>query len=1853
VLKHSLRAEPSFANVLSFAVSIACLALSPTASAAVNGNIIFNRGGQLYKADPVSGAATLFGNGSQPNYSLDGTTLVYVDSGRLFLAGSGLTLPGGGPANGAYPKVSPDNTHVAYQKTTTVGSSTLYHTYIIGAGVETELNPGGTNAYIHPAWFPDTAVSTKWKVLFVRTAANQAAVDAGTYAGDMFAEDFTFASNGAVIEGNKTALTHSPAKYSFPAYSPNGQYVIFCKDDGLWLMSADGTAVGQIKHDNGGTIGLLSGTRPAWSPDGKKVAFDFFGVLYTADVAIAADGSATASNVRTLLTTSSLSDMYPSWQAAQGGAPPPPAVDLDVRVTDTPDPVIADSTLTYTVSVMNKGLLAAPNVQANTAIPNDALFIASGTSQGCARVGTTRNVTCAFGNIVSGDTISKQITVRPTGRSSPLTFNVSVTSDLPDADPSNNSSIATTTVGPNTPPPNDNFLPDPNKPGTGPIKLDGMSGTKSGTNVGATREIPMSYGFFLQEEAYELNHAGQNGGKSVWYYWTPPADATGAIILDTRGSNFDTLLAAYSLDMTNYQLLKEFTSNDDAPGTVTSAVTFNFDSKHLYYFVVDGKQGATGQLVLNWTAVSWAPPSGTAQQRIDVGIFPAITCTSTSNAPDICSKDRDTSGNFLLHIKGRNFTRASRVLLKGYDILGLPQGQIDYLGQVGDSYSELVVHVPPDPPLGEITRESVRVVTPVSSAPGSSTPAQTVGRTSNTPDGSSVVITPLPDNTYNIAYGSRALDTFEVQFIEILPGEKKTICLNLSKSGDVCILIENRDTKPIRLTPTYFGVIAECDGYKGRGDRYSDCMRRLNSSNGTGAFALNPGSAFIGSWTIRQKVDLTAPVVDAIRSAGGKIALAMQGGKAIAGVVSNDSASLVATGGGNLVATGGGNLIAAGAGNVVSNDSASLITNDGGTLITNDGGTLITNDGGTLIGNDGGTFTIRNGVPGFVTGGGDLTTAAPTNFVSRTDTDSVPTSRLRHTAVSSTSTSSSGVSGPILATSSGGQEPAFTTETDPVTGEVTGYLTVTLDDTSFPRASELKGMAFTVLVNPQVAQFAANTVTVAKGAGRATVTFARTGDKSGAMTIDYETEPGTANDRSDYSPLFGSVTFAPGETTKDVTIPLINHGYGTSAFGVQRSLNLVILDVVGGAIQTPNYATITITNDQAATSATNPLDSADAQFFVRQQYLDLLGREPSASELASASLQISQCGSNQPCVSANRMDLSYSLFVRYEQAASFVFRLYREAYGNNQPFPGLDNSNPEAKTLPGYAKFLPDVLRLLAASNTAGAESDLARDFGLRPELSSRYADSFSGPAFVDAMLATIKDDSGADVTSQRDALISLFNQTGTGLSGRAAVLYWLAYDNAQTTPINNRAFVDAARNPAFAATVSYAYLRRDADALYVSRLQALNQNGDYRKLVDALDSSTEYRTRFGSSSCAFSLASTSTSVPATGGTGNVTFTATASDCAWTAASNASFVSISSATSGTGNGGVTFSVTANPSSAARSGTLTIGGQTFTVNQSRLGCSFTLASSSASVSASSGTGGVSFTGAASDCAWTATSNVDWITITSGSSGSGNGTVAYAVAANSGISSRTGTIAIADQTFTVTQAGAAAGPTVAFLPSSARAPGAGGAFYTTDLTVANTGTTPTTIAVKFLGNNADGRGGPEKSFAIGAGASTTFSDVLGSVFGLTTDYGAIRITSPSDSVRAAAQTSTPGFGGTFGQNVPAAMPADLITGGTPRSILAVREDASFRTNLILANATEAALDVDVQLISADGAVLASKPYPLASLGMTQVTRVVRDMGIAANLSGARLVISTPTTSGAFAAYASAVDNVTNDPRTLLPR
>jgi formylglycine-generating enzyme required for sulfatase activity len=182
---------------------------------------------------------------------------------------------------------------------------------------------------------------------------------------------------------------------------------------------------------------------------------------------------------------------------------------------------------------------------------------------------------------------------------------------------------------------------------------------------------------------------------------------------------------------------------------------------------------------------------------------------------------------------------------------------------------------------------------------------------------------------------------------------------------------------------------------------------------------------------------------------------------------------------------------------------------------------------------------------------------------------------------------------------------------------------------------------------------------------------------------------------------------------------------------------------------------------------------------------------------------------------------------------------------------------------------------------------------------------------------------------------------------------------------------------------------------------------------------------------CSFSLSTTAASFAAAGGTGSVGVT-TAAGCAWSATSSAGWITITSGASGNGNGTVSYSVAAN-SASARSGTLTVAGQTVTVSQTGLGCASSVSPTSAQVAAEGGTGTVSVT-APAGCAWTAASNVAWVTVTSGASGSGNGTVGYSVGANGAPGTRTGTLTIAERLVSLTQAGAAAAEVTLTLPGN---------------------------------------------------------------------------------------------------------------------------------------------------------------------------------------------------------------------------
>ncbi len=117
--------------------------------------------------------------------------------------------------------------------------------------------------------------------------------------------------------------------------------------------------------------------------------------------------------------------------------------------------------------------------------------------------------------------------------------------------------------------------------------LSGVVVHAAGGNVSASKELG------------EPAHAGNSGGKSVWWTWTAPGNTT--VTIDTFGSSFDTVLAVY----TGAQVggLSQVSANDDAAGGHTSQVKFSANAGVSYRIAVDGFAGSSGTIVLNLVAV--------------------------------------------------------------------------------------------------------------------------------------------------------------------------------------------------------------------------------------------------------------------------------------------------------------------------------------------------------------------------------------------------------------------------------------------------------------------------------------------------------------------------------------------------------------------------------------------------------------------------------------------------------------------------------------------------------------------------------------------------------------------------------------------------------------------------------------------------------------------------------------------------------------------------------------------------------------------------------------------------------------------------------------------------------------------------------------------------------------------------------------------------------------------------------------------------------------------------------------------------------------------------------------------------
>jgi hypothetical protein len=247
----------------------------------------------------------------------------------------------------------------------------------------------------------------------------------------------------------------------------------------------------------------------------------------------------------------------------------------------------------------------------------------------------------------------------------------------------------------------------------------------------------------------------------------------------------------------------------------------------------------------------------------------------------------------------------------------------------------------------------------------------------------------------------------------------------------------------------------------------------------------------------------------------------------------------------------------------------------------------------------------------------------------------------------------------------------------------------------------------------------------------------------------------------------------------------------------------------------------------------NPLDTTE--FFVRQHYLDFLGREPDQAGLNFWTNNIESCGANEACRAEKRVDTSAAFFlsVEFQETGFLVERLYQSAFNR----------------FPSYREFIRDTQavrrNVIVGQGTWEAQLDANKqqfttNFVARPDFVALYG-GLANEQYVDALNVN----TGASLSATvRGELVAGLNG---GTEIRASVLRKVA---------ENAAFTQQEFNRAFVLMQYFGYLQRnpneppDSDfSGYTFWLAKLNLfGGDFRQaeMVKAFNTSTEYRGRFG-----------------------------------------------------------------------------------------------------------------------------------------------------------------------------------------------------------------------------------------------------------------------------------------------------------------------------------------------------------------------------------------------------------------------
>ncbi|MDX6444589.1 MAG: hypothetical protein QOH71_1663 [Blastocatellia bacterium] len=263
----------------------------------------------------------------------------------------------------------------------------------------------------------------------------------------------------------------------------------------------------------------------------------------------------------------------------------------------------------------------------------------------------------------------------------------------------------------------------------------------------------------------------------------------------------------------------------------------------------------------------------------------------------------------------------------------------------------------------------------------------------------------------------------------------------------------------------------------------------------------------------------------------------------------------------------------------------------------------------------------------------------------------------------------------------------------------------------------------------------------------------------------------------------------------------------------------------------------------------NGQNSIDATgYFVRQHYLDFLGREPDSSGFNFWANQINSCGADPQCLEVKRINVSAAFFlsIEFQQTGYLVERLYKASYGDASGTSTFNGSHPIAVPIVRLSDFLPDTQEISQGvvvgqgSWEATLENNkqaFCASFVQRPRFTAEFQPSMTAGQFVDKL----NFNAGNPLSpAERDQLVASGKTRGQMLRAVA----------------EHPTLVNSESNRAFVLMQYFGYLRRnpndapDSDYsgydFWLTKLNQFNGNFQSAEMVKAFISSTEYRQRFG-----------------------------------------------------------------------------------------------------------------------------------------------------------------------------------------------------------------------------------------------------------------------------------------------------------------------------------------------------------------------------------------------------------------------